>query len=292
MRNWPKDLEDYLKYAFGEVSSIEKLAGIKDIGGCYRLKYINGSIIIKEMTEPQEYLFYTESLKFLKNTISHIPKLLWHYKEEGIYYIVIEDIPKPYHVKGRQGDPAVVEVLYKFHSETWNKEQAVKGSYRPRWDGSFNETLLSKYNDKDAMKLEPILAEVQRQSQKLFIPHCWINADTNPTNWGVRENGTVVLFDWERISCASPAIDLAITMPGLGTPDNSLEALITKIYLSKWRDSYIEFPLQEAELLKQINLAKIWSAVEFMSDPPERMVPKYLQEILTKLFEKLHQLKL
>lgn len=24
-----------------------------------------------------------------------------------------------------------------------------------------------------------------------------INADTNPTNWGVREDGTIVLFDWE-----------------------------------------------------------------------------------------------
>ncbi|WP_026476318.1 aminoglycoside phosphotransferase family protein [Alkaliphilus transvaalensis] len=292
MKRWPKNLKNYLQSTYGEVAIIDKLAGIKDIGGCYRLKFSNNSIILKEMAEPQEYLFYTESTKFLKNTIPHIPKLLWHYEEGETYYILIEDIPTPLPPKSRQGDPAVVEVLYKLHSETWRKEEVFKGCYRPKWDISFNEALLSQYKEKDAVKLEPILLEAQRQSQELFLPHCWINGDTNPTNWGVREDGTVVLFDWERISCASPAIDLAITIPGLGTPNDSLETLITKRYLSKWRDSYIEFPLQELKLLKQIKLAKIWSAVEFMKDPPKRVDPKDLQDILAKLFDKLQRLEL
>ena len=47
-----------------------------------------------------------------------------------------------------------------------------------------------------------------------------ISGDPNPTNWSVREDGTVVLFDWERVGYGTPALDLAITVPGLGTPDD------------------------------------------------------------------------
>ncbi len=291
INNWPDTLQVYLK-DHGQVTSADKLAGIKDIGGCYRLRYSNTSIIVKEMIEKQEYQFYTKAAKHLKETLLHIPKLLWASEEEGVYYVVIEDIPVPLPVERRQADSAVLEVLHKFHLEMWNMEPVIEGGYQPKWERPHNEELLKLYSDKNALQLEPILIEAQKQAQQLFLPHCWINADTNPTNWGLRKDGTVVLFDWERISSGSPAIDIAITMPGLGTPDNSLEALIAKRYLEKWTAAPIEFPFNEAELLQQVKLAKIWSAVEFMSEPPESVPKEALQTILAKLSEKLLQLEL
>ncbi len=291
LKQWPEALQAYLR-DYGEVTSVKKLAGIKDIGGCYRLDFTGTSLIVKEMTESQEYQFYTKAAKQLKETLLHIPKLLWDAKGATAYYIVIEDIPEPLPVERRQADSAVLAVLNKFHMEMWHRAPLIEGGYQPHWGTAMNDQLLKWYTDKEALQLEPILTEAQKQGQQLFIAHCWINADTNPTNWGLRRDGTVVLFDWERISCGSPAIDIAITMPGLGTPDNSLEALITKRYLEKWTAAQIEFPFSEDELLQQVKLAKIWSAVEFMNDPPEGVPREALQAILMKLAEKLLQLAL
>lgn len=122
--------------------------------------------------------------------------------------------------------------------------------------------MLALYADKTVNQLQALLIKAQEDSQQLFKPYCWINADTNPTNWGVRKDGSVVLFDWERISCGSPAVDLSIIMPGLGTPDNSLELSIAKKYLKMWSNEGLDFPFSERKLLQQIKLAKIWSVVE------------------------------
>ncbi len=67
-----------------------------------------------------------------------------------------------------------------------------------------------------AHRLAPILHDLRLSYQLLFTPQCWISGDPNPTNWGVRSDGTLVLYDWERFGKATPALDLAITVPGLG----------------------------------------------------------------------------
>ena len=57
---------------------------------------------------------------------------------------------------------------------------------------------------------------MEQASQHLFRPVCAISGDPNPVNWGLRDDGTLALFDWERFGRCSPALDLAITVPGLG----------------------------------------------------------------------------
>jgi aminoglycoside phosphotransferase (APT) family kinase protein len=106
----------------------------------------------------------------------------------------------------------------------------------------------------------------------------------------VDDRSSVVLFDWERISCGSPAIDLSIIMPGLGTPDNSLELSIAKKYLKMWSSAGLDFPISERKLLWQIKLAKIWSVVEFLDNTADTLVADAFQEILSGLAEKLYKL--
>jgi hypothetical protein len=48
-------------------------------------------------------------------------------------------------------------------------------------------------------------------------------------NWGVRADGSLVLFDWELFGPGVPAIDLAVSVPGLG--DKRAYALVAKAYL-------------------------------------------------------------
>jgi len=44
-----------------------------------------------------------------------------------------------------------------------------------------------------------------------------VSGDSNAGNWGKRESGDLVLFDWERFDKGSPAIDLAPLIKGMGT---------------------------------------------------------------------------
>src|SRR5690554_1406585 len=94
----------------------------------------------------------------------------------------------------------------------------------------------------------------------------------------------------KRISCASPAIDLSIIMPGLGTPDNSLELSIAKQYLQVWSNAGLDFPFSEWQLLQQIKLAKVLSVVEFLDLSTDTLAAATLQALLTGLAEKLSEL--
>ena len=94
--------------------------------------------------------------------------------------------------------------------------------------------------------------------QVLFQPMALIHGDPNPTNWGIRPSGQPVLFDWSRYGYGHPAIDLAITIPGL--PHLPETQRIAQAYLERTPDAQTA-----SQLARTIGLAKIWSAVEFLS---------------------------
>lgn len=291
LKQFPQSIQQFLIESYGEPLFIHKLNGIKAEGGCYRAGFSNQSIIVKQMTKPQEYLFYNKCSSLLKEFNKHIPSLYWSYKDENKYWIVVEDIPYALpKERWRKADEQVLRALFLFHTESWGKSLPIENFYIPKWDHRLTESVLALYSDKTGNQLQLLLIKTQEDSQQLFKPYCWISADTNPTNWGVRKDGSVVLFDWERISCGSPAIDLSIIMPGLGTPDNSLELSIAKKYLKMWSSAGLDFPISERKLLWQIKLAKIWSVVEFLDNTADTLVADAFQEILSGLAEKLYKL--
>ncbi len=291
LRQFPTSIQRFFLQSYGEPLLINKLNGIKAEGGCYRVGFSNHSIVVKQMAKPQEYLFYSKCSSLLKEFRKHIPSLYWSYRDKDGYWIVIEDIsyalPKD---RWWQADEQVLRALFLFHTERWGKSLPIEDFYIPKWDHRLTESVLALYSDEAGNQLQALLSKAQKDSQQLFEPYCWINADTNPTNWGVRKDGSVVLFDWERISCGSPAIDLAIIMPGLGTPDNSLELSIAKRYLEMWSNAGLDFPFSEWTLLQQIKLAKVWSVVEFLDSNADTLDVDTLQGILTGLAEKLYEL--
>jgi hypothetical protein len=291
LKQFPKSIQQFLIETYGESLHINKLNGIKSEGGCFRVGFSNYSIIVKQMMKPQEYLFYNKCSSFLKEFRKHIPSLYWSYQDENKYWIVIEDItyvlPKE---RWQQADEQVLRALFLFHTEGWGKSLPIENFYIPKWDHRLTESVLALYSDKIGNQLQTLLFKAQEDSQQLFKPYCWINADTNPTNWGVRKDCSVVLFDWEIISCGSPAIGLSIIMPGLGTPDNALELSIAKKYLEIWSYARFDFPFSERKLFQQIKLAKVWSVIEFLDNNIDTLAIDTLQEILTGLAEKLYEL--
>ena len=291
LKQFPKSIQQFLIESYGKPLLLNKLNGIKAEGGCYRVGFSNHSIIVKQMTKPQEYLFYNIYSSFFKEFRKNIPSLYWSCKDENKYWIVIEDIlytlPRE---RWQRANEQVLRALFLFHTEGWGKNLPIENVYIPKWDHPLTEGVLALYSDKTGNQLKALLIKAQEDSQQLFKPYCWINADTNPTNWGVRKDASVVLFDWERISCGSPAIDLSIVMPGLGTSDNSLELSIAKKYLMMWSNARLDFPFSELRLLKQIKLGKVWSVVEFLDNNTEALDEDTLQEILTGLAKKLYEL--
>lgn len=73
------------------------------------------------------------------------------------------------------------------------------------------------------------------------------------------------MLDWERFCQGNPAIDLAITMPNMGTEDLSLETQLAQTYSRFCMDMNEDLLPSEPNFAIQIRLAKIWTVVEFIA---------------------------
>jgi aminoglycoside phosphotransferase (APT) family kinase protein len=135
------------------------------------------------------------------------------------------------------------------------------------------------------------LKESQYAGQSLFTHWCWLSGDTNPTNWRVYDEEEWVLTDWERFCTGHPAIDLGITMPGLGSMDMSLERNIAAQYVRRCSDLGDDLALSEIKLAHQIRLAKLWSAVEFLANAAQLSI-EYSKTTIEHLIEFLPELLL
>lgn len=93
-----------------------------------------------------------------------------------------------------------------------------------------------------------------QHSEALFRHPGLISGDSNAGNWGRRDNGEWVLFDWERFGTGSPAIDLAPLIQGMGTVP-AFNALAE-------RYSLIACHPGVRDLAKEIAIAKAWIVTE------------------------------
>lgn len=198
---WPKKVLHHLVQTYGEIIAEEKLAGIKSRGGCYRLRFADSSIIVKSSPEDKEFKFYTCCQPQLKAT--WLPKLYWAAKAENAYWLVMEDIPRPLPKSRWEADPAVIHVLASLHQKSWGKALPFSERYRPHWRWITTDKVLAMYSQDVRNTLYPLLKRAQKDAQRIFAPYCWVSADTNPANWGLRENGSLVLLTG-KVSPAQP----------------------------------------------------------------------------------------
>lgn len=84
-----------------------------------------------------------------------------------------------------------------------------------RWSTCATEAALMSLNLPQVT--QDSLLRIQQLSGTLFDHRTLISGDANEGNWGRRDNGELVLFDWERFGYGSPAIDLAPLVSRMGT---------------------------------------------------------------------------
>lgn len=135
--------------------------------------------------------------------------------------------------------PANSEWLYHIH--TWT-ETALE-----------NALMLLALPEKSAQQLR----RFQQHSNELFAYHSLISGDSNAGNWGRRESGNLVLFDWERFGKGSPAIDLAPLIKGMGTKQEFIDLAERYCQLSSHQNI--------SELVREIAVAKAWIVTEVIT---------------------------
>ena len=257
---WPVPIAQYLDVELGAPLAIERLGG-KSAAAVYRVQGGRGAAIVKARANPREVRFYERVAPVLSAVGIATPRLELAARERGAQWLILEEIPTALPRERWTADPDVLATLGRLHASPRPAPRDLPDRFRPAWTETMNAAALAGFAPEVAARLAPVLEALRRESQRLFRPRCWIAGDPNPTNWGLRADGRVVLFDWERFGRGTPALDLAITVPGLGTADqfrlfaDRYVALVSTDVPRSW---------SSGDLARDLALAKAWSLVEFL----------------------------
>lgn len=110
--------------------------------------------------------------------------------------------------------------------------------------------------------------------EALLAPQVLVSGDSNHGNWGRRDNGEPVLFDWERLGRGSPAIDLAPLIPGLS--DAAVVTQYVQLYRSAWPDCPWSVPVLVHQVLQTMALVVI-EVVNILHDRANAEAQRYQQ---------------
>lgn len=281
----------FLEARFGKMTGVESLQGVAG-SGVSRVHFPSISVIVKSSLSGRERKFYEQHSARLHDCGVNVPIVYGSGGDSlGMNWVVLEDIPYPLAKNGWVGNTAQLQILCNLHSATWGDQRPVlEAAYCPTWDDGMTERACNWFaRSSDGDEIRSRLMDAQQRCQTLFAPQCCLSGDPNPTNWRVREDGSLVLIDWERFCYGSPAIDLAITLPGLGSEDGYIEKMVAGTYAEFWNQTVNKPPLSVPELSGQIRIAKTWSVVEFIANA-ELSTASYPKETVTFIVGKLPDL--
>lgn len=291
VQKWPKALRGWLNDHGFMVREPVWLHGIGSVGA-YRCFSTQESVVAKVTPSRQEYAVYSEIRPRLTHWGVSMPETLGHGQEGQTFWWVMEDVPRPLPKHRWQADPAMVETLFRLHARSWQSAFPIPNPFRPQWTDETTLAAVSCFDKGGRSTLAHHLALWKQAAIPLLNPCCWISGDPNPTNWGIREDGAVVLFDWERFGLGTPAIDLAITMPGLGSRGGKLERSLASYYIGFWERTGSTAPYTVASLAQSIRIAKVWSSVDFLGMFARGILPstaersiQFLQKFLPQFLD-------
>ena len=236
---WPTAVDDTLRARHGAPLATLPLGGMSG-ARVYRVRFATASAIVKAVTRPAEVGFFERVAGTLRRHGVPVPDLDRSLATDDGQWLILEDVPHPLPRARWRADPDVLAVLARLHAATWGRPLDLPGAFVPAWTDEATAAALACFPGASARALASPLAELQQESQDLFRPLCSISGDPNPTNWGLRADGTVVLYDWERFGVGTPPIDLAITVPGLG--DHAAYAAVASGYLRGWPNDSPPWP--------------------------------------------------
>ncbi len=269
LEHWPHEILEFLQHP----TQTEKLSGGLTGRAVHRVQLEDRNVVVKANVAPREAAFYRDFAAVLKAHGIRTPKLEMIAQSGNETWLVIEHIPAPLPDQRWLADSQVLETLRKLHE--FKFDHAPKLAFQPTWTQAMNSHALQVL----PKHLEEKLEEFRTLAQPLLEPRNLISGDPNPMNWGVLENGEPVLFDWDRFGLGTPALDLAITVPGLGSREEYEKVAAT----------YRGRP--DLQLTREIALAKVWAIVDILGQVKETLVYERMQSFLQPIPNWLEQLE-
>lgn len=255
----PEPVRATLTKMLGSPPRLDRLGGMSR-GPVLRASGADGGphLIVKGRASAAEARIYREDAGLLSAHGIPTPRLYWSEQIDGAWWLVLEEIPEALPRARWLADPELLAILHRLH----HSPLTPPAHYQPGWSQELTEAGLNWFDDRERAELRLRLEELRRTCQPLFEPICPISGDPNPLNWGARADGSLVLFDWERCTLGTPAIDLAITIPVFGSESDFEQ--VASVYLSAGN-----LPATAGEmntLARRIKLAKAWVLVEFLAN--------------------------
>jgi aminoglycoside phosphotransferase (APT) family kinase protein len=213
-------------------------------------------VVVAKQVGRREGLFYDRIASVLCRHGVQAPRLLASTRVSGSRWVVLEYVPEPFPWDELSAEP--IDVLCRLHAIPLDElTPHATELYRPAWTEELTARVLSALGG-DMPSAERSLDAARTEAAALFEPACPISGDPNPTNW--RRSGIIpVLVDWERIGLGAPAIDLAISVPGVGT-DERYHAVASRYLGPNTIGSEV------SALAHAMQIAKIWTIVDFTGE--------------------------
>ncbi|ALB61066.1 Protein kinase-like protein [Cronobacter condimenti 1330] len=202
-------------------------------------------VIEKRGASEVEIAFYRDSAGMLSERGILTPAMLAHDAPTGTLWL--EFIPHAVSLEALRNDDALYRTLGALHAAT----PAPGACLHPHRLAEENVALLCEVLSPDA-DAQAHLREIAARSTCLFEANTLISGDSNAGNWRRRDNGELVLFDWERFGRGSPAIDLAPLVKGMGSLAD-FNAILAR---------YAPWAPQAVDLLVPLIIAKTWIATD------------------------------
>ncbi len=259
--DWPEQLHETIQATIGVPVAVERLSGMS-LSGVWRVRAASGSLVVKSGPSAFEATFYETVAPSLRASGIPIPDLYLSLHEPARHWLVIEDIPQPLParpVDGWQPDQRIIEILARLHAVTRANPPDLSTAPVRGWTDEMTSSALDCLQPADGATLAPLLARLQDESAPIFSEWCWISGDPNPRNWGLRAGGSPALFDWELFGPGIPATDLAIIVPGLGTPANFAD--VAAAYINSL-DGASHWSVET--LARQVAIAKVATIIQLL----------------------------
>lgn len=241
------------------LGAIDRITVLGGMGGArvVQLAGPGGTLVAKGGVSGRERAVYERLVASLAERGVRIPR--WHATvlDGDDVWLLIEDIPVPLPPDRWLADASVMATLRRLHALPTAALDVLPSRFRPAWTASMEAAALAWLGD--GTLGHGRLAALREEAAPLFEPTTVISGDPNPLNWGLSATGELVLLDWERIGLGHPALDVAITVPGLGTLPAFQRAVA----------SYRSDGGPEVSA-RQLVLAKLWSVVELLAPTPTR----------------------
>ncbi len=253
--------------------TLERLGGLSG-RAVYRMQLQSGVRLLKTDPHQNEVWFYKLRAPELRMAGIGIPKL----EASGDGWLLLEWLPAPLPETRWLADPEVLRLLARLHEFAHSRDW--QSAFQPQWTTAMTEHVVSLMPPARTEEVRRRLEELRVLCLPLFEPHSLISGDPNPRNWGLRADGTVNLFDWERFTSASPLIDLAITVPGLGQRGD-FQCLV---------DAYntVSGGLElSGKAVAELVAAKAWTVVELLEKLDDQEIKWYLVNALPDWLERV-----